>query len=390
MKVVVGGLVATYPLGGVAWDYLAYVKGFEALGCEVLYLEDTGQWLYHPRAGTFVPDPSFHVRYLKRTLQQVSEHAAKRWALRGPDGSYYGWTAAQVEHFCRQADLFLNVSGSCWLRDQYRGARCLAYLDSDPGYTQAKLWAVEQGTATEDECFSAGLIRAHTHFFTLAENIGADDCLLPSCGLEWKPTRQPIVLSDWPFTFTPRARRFTTVMSWKIDVRPPQIAGVQYGDKDIEFLKFLDLPQHTPAWLQVAVSGKAPRDELRQHGWHVIDGYTCSRTMGIYRRYLQHSRGEWSVAKNAYVATRSGWFATRSAAYLASGKPVVLQDTGFSRILPTGEGLFAFRTREEAIAALERIESNYRCHCEAARDLAETHFRAEQVLVRLLQDCGLA
>lgn len=390
MKVVVTGLVGTYPLGGVAWDFLAYICGFEALGCEVLYLEDTGQWLYDPRAATFTPDPSYHVRYLARTMQQMTTQRRTQWSLRAPDGSYHGLEKHKVERFCQQADLFLNVSGSCWLREEYRGARCLAYLDSDPGYTHAKLAAALKGTASEDQMFSVGLIRAHHQFFTLAENCTSPECTLPACGLNWRPTRQPIVLSAWPFTYTPRARRYTTVMSWKIDVPPPEIDGVRYGDKEVEFYKFLTLPQHTPVWLQVAVSGAAPREKLRSYGWDVVDGYQYSRTPWIYRSFLRNSRAEWSIAKNVYVATRSGWFATRSASYLASGKPVVLQDTGFSRVLPTGEGLFAFRTVEDACYAIERIESAYRHHCEAARAVAERYFAAERVLEELLKDCGLA
>lgn len=390
MKVVVTGLVATYPLGGVAWDYLAYVRGFEALGCDVLYLEDTGQWFYDPRAATFTPDPSFHVRYLEKALRERTKRSATQWAVRAPDGSLYGWNEKKVADFCARADLFLNVSGACWLREPYRGARCIAYLDSDPGYTHAKLWAAQAGVATADELFSVSLIRAHTHFFSLAENLGAADCLLPTCNIQWKPTRQPLFLPDWPFVYTPRARWYTTVMSWKIDVRPPRIGVVHYGDKNVEFQKFVDLPRRAPVPLRVALSGAAPRDELEAHGWRVADGYRCSRTMRIYQKFIQRSRGEWSVAKNAYVATRSGWFATRSASYLASGKPVVLQDTGFSRFLPTGEGLFAFHTIDEALAAFDSIEAAYPRHCKAARALAEQFFSAERVLSQLLRDCGLA
>ncbi|GIW45551.1 MAG: hypothetical protein KatS3mg077_2833 [Candidatus Binatia bacterium] len=390
MKVVVTGLVATYPLGGVAWDYLAYVRGFETLGWDVLYLEDTGQWFYDPRAATFTPDPSFGIRYLRRALQLKTKRAAQQWAVRAADGQFHGWEERKVRAFCDRSDLFLNVSGACWLRESYRGARVVAYLDSDPGYTHAKLWAAEQGTATEDQSFSVALVRKHTHFFTLAENMGAPDCRLPACGLDWKPTRQPICLQDWPFVFRPRARWYTTVMSWKTDLQPPRIAGVAYGEKDVEFLKFLDLPRHARVRLRLALSGAAPREQLRAHGWEVLDGYRCSRTPRAYQRFLQHSRGEWSIAKNAYVATRSGWFATRSASYLASGKPVVLQDTGYSRSVPVGEGLLAFSDLEGALAALDRIEANYKHHCEAARAIAENFFAAERVLARLLADCGLA
>jgi len=389
MKIVVTGLIATYPLGGVGWDYLAYVSGFRRLGHDVFYLEDTGQWSYDPRAGTFTDDVRFNVAYLADTLSRAGEEMRTRWSVRAPDGVYHGAPLAAVERFCSSADLFLNVSGACWLRDQYRGARRIAYLDSDPCYSQAKLLAVEQGTATEDQAYSVGLIRAHHCFFTFAENINDPSCAIPQCGLRWLPTRQPIVLDDWPVVFTPAARAYTTVMSWKTDVTLPNLAGVTYGGKDVEFMKFIDLPTRTAALLEVALSGAAPRDELQRRGWHLVDAYDKSRTLDGYRNYLSASRAEWSIAKNAYVASRSGWFSTRSAAYLALGKPVVVQDTGFRTHYPTGAGLFAFGGIDEAVAAIDCIEGDYRTHCEEARALAQSEFAADVVLQRLLDDAGV-
>jgi hypothetical protein len=390
MKVVVSGLIAAYPLGGVAWDYLAYVRGLRDLGCDVLYLEDTGQWLYDPRKATFTADVSFHTRYLAQVLARGGPGARRQWSLRDPLGNYHGLSREQVLRFCDQADLFLNVSGACWLREEYRGARCIAYVDTDPGYTQAKLQAVEQGTASEDQHFSVGLIRAHHRFFTLATNLGQPTCSLPTGGLHWLPTRPPIVLAHWPRIYTPHARRYTTVMSWKIDVSPPVLNGQVYGGKDLEFARFLDLPRRVPVCFEVALSGTAPRAELRQHGWRITDGHRASRTLGFYRSFIQRSRAEWSVAKNVYVATQSGWFSTRTVSYLASGKPAIVQDTGFSRVFPTGEGLFAFSTADDVRSAVDQIERNYRRHCLAARALAEQEFQATTVLEALLRDCGLA
>ena len=389
MNIVVTGLIATYPLGGVGWDYAAYVSGFRRLGHEVFYLEDTGQWLYDPRAGTFTDDVRFNVVHLEDTLARAGREMRDRWALRAPDGRYYGKSLDEVARICSAADLFLNVSGACWLRDAYRGARCLAYLDSDPCYSQAKLLAVDQGTATAEQAFSVGLIRAHHRFLTFAENINDPSCAIPSCGLTWVPTRQPIVLTDWPFTFDADAARYTTVMSWKTDVTLPTLGGTQYGGKNIEFMKFIDLPANVPAQLEVAISGAAPRADLQRAGWLVVDAYERSSTLDVYRDYLRGSRAEWSVAKNAYVASRSGWFSTRSAAYLALGKPVVVQDTGFRPYYPIGTGAFAFSTMEESSAAIDAIEHDYRHHCEAARAIAEQEFAAERVLTRLLRDVGL-
>jgi len=389
MRIVVTGLVATYPMGGVAWDYLAYVDGFRRLGGDVLYLEDTGQWVYDPVRQTFTDDITGNVRYLVDALGTTGAPDAP-FSVRGPDGTRHGLGEAAVRRFCRSADLFLNVSGSCWLRDEYRGARRTAYLDSDPGYTQAKLLAKERGIASEDDLFSVDLIHHHDRFLTFAEHVGRPGCLVPAGGLPWIPTRQPVVLEHWPYHFDPAAGRFTTVMSWKTDISLPMIDGVRYGGKDVEFTRFIDLPRRTRAPLEVALAGEAPRDRLRAHGWHVVGAPERSATMESYRSYLRRARGEWSVAKNVYVALDTGWFSCRSAVFLALGKPVVVQDTGWSRYYPTGEGLFAFRTAEQAVAALEAVEADYRRHCEAARAVAEDSFAAEKVLTRLLTDCGVA
>jgi hypothetical protein len=389
MRIVVTGLVATYPMGGVAWDYLAYVDGFRRLGCDVLYLEDTGQWLYDPVRHTFTNDVTANVRYLLHALRTI-DVAEDAFSLRAPDGTYHGASQQAVANFCRSTDLFLNVSGCCWLRDEYRSAKRTAYLDSDPGYTQAKLLAKERGYATRDELFSVDLIHQHDRFLTFAENIDRPGCLVPSCGLRWIPTRQPVALERWPYHFDPCAEKFTTVMSWKTDVSLPKIDGVRYGGKDVEFNRFLDLPRRTRVPIEVAIAGAAPLASLRDHGWHVVGAPERSATMESYRSYLREARGEWSVAKNVYVALRTGWFSCRSAVYLALGKPVVVQDTGWRQYYPTGRGLFAFETPEQAAAALETVDGDYQRHCEAARAIAETEFAAEKVLHRLLVECGVA
>jgi len=388
MRIVVTGLVATYPLGGVTWDYLAYVDGFRRLGHDVLYLEDTGAWFYDPKAQTFSEDAAPNLRYLDQALGGL-DLGDVHWSVRSADDRYHGLEGAAVSRFCGEADLFLNLSGCCWLRDEYRGARRTAYLDSDPGYTQAKLWAADHGCATEDQLFSVNLIRQHDRFFTFAEHIGAPDCAVPACGIDWHPTRQPIVIERWPVAFDAGAGRFTTVMSWQTESAPPMIDGVAYGGKSTEFLRFVDLPGRAPVALEVAVAGSAPRDRLTAAGWHVVDAHARSASPLDYQRYLQGSRGEWSTAKQIYVALRSGWFSTRSAAYLACGKPVVVQDTGWSAHYPSGAGLLAFSTLDEAVAGLAAVEHDYRRHCDAARAVAEQELAAPAVLARLLADAEL-
>ncbi len=385
MRVVVTGLAATYPLGGVSWDYLAYVDGFRRIGCEVLYLEDTGGWFYQPAAETFTDDPAANLAYLEAALARI-DAGDLAWAVRAPDGAMHGPAATMVSAFCRGAELFLNVSGSCWLRDEYRGARRTAYLDTDPGFTQATLQAVDRDTANDDQRFSAALIRGHDRFLTYGEAIDDPACAVPRCGLAWTPTRQPLVLDRWRVEPPPTGAPYTTVMSWAHGRAAPVIDGIERAGKDAEMLRFLDLPRRTGLPFELAVGGEPPRDLLAAHGWRIVEAWPRSRTMDVYQDYLRASRGEWSVAKQVYVGLRSGWFSTRSAAYLASGRPVVVQDTGWSAIYPTGDGLFAFTTVEQAAAALATIEADYARHAEAARAVAERELDAERVLAQLLRD----
>lgn len=385
MRVVVTGLAATYPLGGVSWDYLAYVDGFRRLGCEVFYLEDTGGWFYQPRQETFTAEADANLGYLRDALACI-DCADLPWAVRAPDGTVHGPAAGSIGAACRSADLFLNVSGSCWLRDEYRGARRTAYLDTDPGFTQATLLAVDEGRASESQRFSSALIRSHDRFLTYAEAIDDPRCRVPRCGLPWRPTRQPIVLERWPLLPAPADGCYTTVMSWSHGQPAPLIDGVALGGKDVEMRRFFALPRVAGVPLELATGGRPPTAELAAEGWRVVDAYPRSDSMQAYRAYLQQSRGEWSVAKEVYVRLHSGWFSTRSAAYLASGRPVVVQDTGWSAYFPCGEGLFAFTTLEQAAEALQAVERDYARHAAAARAVAERELEAGAVLRRLLAD----
>jgi hypothetical protein len=386
MRIVVTGLIATYPLGGVAWDYLQFVKGFVALGCEVTYLEDVGSWVYNPELQTFTDDCSTNVKYLRNVLATVRGMESS-FGFRDPSGTVHGVSEEELTRRCRTADLLLNISGAFWFRDSYRGAKVTAYYDSDPLYTQAALLEADQGEPHEVS-YTVRWVREHDVYFTMAENINGDSSTIPRCGIDWKTTRQPITIGDWPFTYSPDARNFTTVMSWKTQPTLPVLGGQIYGGKDVEFLRFIDLPHRVSSPLEIALSGAAPRDDFLRRGWLLVDAAERSSSMDRYRDYIACSRGEWSIAKQAYVATQSGWFSCRSACYLAMGKPVVVQDTGFSKVYPTGEGIWAFDSVDSAAAAIDSINADYKRQCEAARAAAEQHFRAEDVLTRLLHDAG--
>ncbi len=390
MRIVVTGLIAAYPLGGVAWDYLQYVHGLRALGHEVLYLEDTGRWVYAPWDEALTDDCDRHVAYLAAVFR-----GGEPWAFRDPRGRMHGMDVAAVRRACGEADLFLNVSGACWLRDEYRGRGITAYVDTDPGYSQSVLLAAAEPSAPEAVRYAAALIRAHDVFFTFAENIGEARCAVPTAGLRWLPTRHPIVLDDWPRSPVPaeistpdpsRARAFTTVMSWRAASPLPVLGGRTYGGKDVEVRKLAELPRRVRVPLELAVAGDAPRRELTDAGWRLIDARSVSSTPEDYRDYLARSRGEIGIAKEVYVATASGWFSSRSASYLALGRPVIVQDTGLEERHPCGRGLLTFRDVDTAVAAIDDVLGAYGAHARDARALAGAQFDARRVLARLLDD----
>lgn len=388
LKIAVTGLAATYPFGGVFWDYIQYVLGLHRLGHDVLYIEDTGRWCYDPEAQTFVADASRNALRLQAGLAALDPALSGKWFLRDAGGETFGRSWFDVIRYVREADLLINISASCWMRDEYFACRRLAFIDSDPMYTQASVPAYLAGTAGEEERQRVEMLRRHDVFFTFAENIGRPGCRIPSGVFDWIPTRQPIVLSCFESERVPiRSRRcaMTSVASWEPAEKGPTLDGIMYTGKSTEFLKFEDLPSRSLLPLEIAMSGPAPLARLRSHGWNIIDAWNVTSDPWQYRNYLGRSIGECSVAKNAYVAGRTGWFSCRSACYLALAVPVVVQDTGFSHAIPTGEGVLAFNTVDEAAEAIRNIAGNPERHAHAAAEIAREYFAADRVLSRLLE-----
>jgi hypothetical protein len=387
LRIVTTGLAVTYPLGGVFWDYIQYPLGLRQLGHEVLYLEDTGKWCYDPRAQSFVEDGTANAAWFARQVAELDRGLAERFSFRDVKGTVHGRSWYDVVRFCRSADLFLHISASCWMRDEHCAARRIAFIDSDPLYTQAGLLA---GATPAESRERIEWYQQHHHvFFTFGENIGAPDCRIPAGPFAWMPTRQPIVLECFaPHAVPPATRRpvLTTVASWEPTEKGPVVDGIAYRGKSAEFERFIDLPACSAMPLEVALSGPAPVERLRERGWRIRAGYEVSGDPWTYRDYLAGSFGEWSVAKNAYVASRSGWFSCRTACYLALGVPAVVQDTGLGRDIPTGEGLLTFTDLAGATAAISRLASEPERHSAAARVVAETCFDSRRVLTRLIDD----
>jgi hypothetical protein len=381
MKAIVTGMIATYPVGGVAWDYGQYALGLERMGFEVFYLEDTGCPSYDPSAKCYGDDCSYAVHFLEQALEQLSPQLGDRWHFRSADGQTFGLSASQIEHIAAESALFLNVSGSTLLRESYMRCPRKILIDTDPGWNHFVNYPKWDANPGWQGSFG---FRAHDCFFTYAERIGRQGCELPELGIAWQPTRPPVVLDCWQPR--PPGDTWTTVMTWNNFCKPIQGQNKVYGTKELEFGRVEAVPAHAPVRLEVAVGGASPPVERwRALGWSVIDSHGISQTMEDYRRYIESSRGEFSVAKNVYAATHSGWFSCRSVCYLAAGRPVVVQDTGCCETVPVGEGLFVFSTLEEAAAALASVEADYEFHQARARELARTHFEASVVLGSLLE-----
>lgn len=391
-KIVVTGLAAGYPFGGVFWDYIQYLVGFAELGHDVLYIEDTGRWCYSPVRHTFVESGADNARVLDEALRALGKDYADRWHFLDSTGAAFGRSREDTLRFCRDADLFLNISAACVMRDEYRRASIVGFIDSDPLYTQAAFPRHERGEATDDERRRVDdIIEQHDVFFSFGENTGADGCAVPTGPVRWIPTRQPICLGCFePHRTESRNRRtaITTVASWEPHENGPVIDGVAYHGKSVEFERFIGLPARIDRPMELALSGEVPEARLVAHGWSVRPAYDVSHDPWVYRSYLADSFAEWSVAKHAYVASNSGWFSCRSACYLALGVPVIVQDTGFTRHVPSGRGLFAFRSADDVCAAIESIQSDYTTHRDAAIQIASEYFDAGKVLADLLSHAG--
>jgi hypothetical protein len=403
LRVVVTGLIAQHPwLGGLTWHYLQYVLGLRNLGHDVYYVEDSGEWPYTLDGGAsgnewIASDCSTNVEYLKTAMGRFG--LGDRWAYRFPrERRWYGLSARRRREVLRSADLLLNVSGTLRRPEEYRAIPRLVYIDSDPVFTQIKLslrrghLGFQKRVATHDVHFSFGETLARTGFVA---------------GYHWRPTRQPVVLAQWSL---PSRQRdvYSTVMSWT-SYEPLVFRGKVYAQKDREFRRFVDLPPRiAPARIELAVNhidhaewqttdvpqtsgGSEARkmsiaDALALHNWSIVDPVKLCGTLDDYRSFIQSSKGEWSVAKHGYVQGSPGWFSERSACYLAAGRPVIVQNTGFDAVLPVGEGIVPFSTVEEAADGIAAVERDYSRHSRAARDIAVEYFDANHVLTRLLEE----
>lgn len=376
LRIVVLGYLVRGPIGGMAWHHLQYAAGFLRLGHEVLFVEDSDDYpsCYDPRTHEVGVDPSYGLAFAQSALERLE--LGESWAYYDAHTAQWcGPAAPRAAAFCASADVVVNVSGVNPLRPWLADAPRRVLIDTDPVFTQVR--------NLTDAAFRTRTSQ-HNAFYSFGELIGSAGCTVPDDGVPWRPTRQPILLDAWPVT-PARGDRYTTVMQWQ-SYPPVEHVGRAYGTKRESFELIEQLPSRVAPTLEIALgSADAPRQRLRDLGWRLRDPIAAAPDPWGYQAYLGGSRGELSIAKQAYASTQSGWFSERSACYLASGRPVVVQDTGFSRLLPTGEGLHAFDSIDSAAEAIARIESDYDRHRRDARDLAQRYFDSDAVLGGLLE-----
>ena len=378
-------MMTRMPVGGVIWQTAHYIVGLQRLGFDVLYAEDHGM---HPAMFADDSDPDGSDKaaaFIGRTMEtfapgtQWSYHA---WHF---DDRYFGVGRSAFETALGRAEAVINMHGGTEVRPEHRRGGAFIYLETDPVAPQIELHNRHAPTET--------FLEQHTAWFTFGENLGAPDCKvpLPPARFRFRPTRQPIVTDFWKVD-APPGECFTTIANWRQPQRQMTLEGeVYHWSKHHEFLKFMELPKRTAQPFELALSSyeESDRTLLKENGWRVRHALDVSTDPVKYQRYIVDSRGEWTVAKDQNVRLRSGWFSDRAATYLAAGRPVVTQETGFSNVLPTGCGLFAFTNIDEVLGAVAEINSDYERHSHRAREIAREYFEAETVLRRLLQEAGI-
>jgi hypothetical protein len=382
-RLVVLHLAGRYPLGGIGWQAVHHVLGLARLGHDVYYVEDSDAHPYDPRLKSVVADSSYSVAFLADMMARFG--LADRWAyVDGVTGTCHGLSRTRLRDLYRDADGLLNVCGATQLKDEHLRIPVRVYVETDPVFEQIR---VAEGDRRAIESLAE-----HTHHFTYGENLGQPDCPIPLEKFAWRTTRPPVIPELWDAHVNLAAERFTTVATWKNVGKDVRFRGeTYYWSKHMNFLRMVDLPGRTrqPLELALEVEDEAARDLLVRNGWLITDAFEASRDIIAYQRHIERSRGEFTVSKDLVARTRSGWFSDRSVCYLAAGKPVITQDTGFGKFVPTGRGLLAFNTVEEAAVALDEANRDYAEHCRAARGIAEEYFAAERVLARLCREADL-
>jgi hypothetical protein len=381
-RVIVAGAIGVHPLsgGGNTWAFLQYVLGFRRLGFETYYVEQLDSQNYIDdswnRATFSASANARHFRALLESFKLLGHGSL----LESVGTGHVGLSRAEVETLARDTDLLINISGRLNFDSILRAVRRRMYLDMDPGYTQ--LWQEQYGVDMN--------LHGHDIYVTVGLNLGEPDCLLPTCNIRWEKTLPPVVLEEWTTT-QPPGRSYSTVADWR-GFKPVEWRGVWYGQKADEFKRIIDLPHHVAVPLELCLfihPDEQDRIDLERSGWCLVSPEVYAATPDVYRNYIFGSRGEFTAVKHGYAAGRTGWFSDRSACYLAAGRPVIMQDTGFSAYLPTGLGLMTFTDMNSAAEAIDSVQSDYSRHAAAAVSFAHEFLDSDVVLTQLLRLAGI-
>lgn len=381
LTVLLSGMIAGVPhQGGATWAVLQYLLGLRQLGHEVFFVEPLDQASIQP-AGAPIQS-SVNADYFRAVVRDFGFEDTAALLLTGTRKTV-GLPYGVLQSVARRADALINISGALTDEDLSTHAPVRVYLDLDPAFNQ--LWHAVEGIDMHFE--------GHTHFVTVGQAVGRAGCLVPTCGREWIPTLPPVVLEYWSVAGALGHDALTTVANWR-GYGSVEHDGVLYGQKAHSLREFMSLPTLTDESfvLALAIHPDEHRDlaALMDCGWRLVDPAKVSGTPEAYRLFIQGSKAEFGIAKSGYVRSRSGWFGDRSACYLASGRPVVAQETGFNEVLPTGEGLFSFQTTGDVLDAIDALRTDYSRHSRAARAIAEEHLDSAAVLSRLLERIGVS
>ena len=380
--IVAGALANKMNHGGEAWVRLSWLKGFAKLGYEVHLVEQISKSQCLDTSGMPVEfRDSAAANYFQNTIADAG-FSNRATLICSDDLQTFGLPMDQLRDQIAESELLVNISGHLALPNLFNAARRKAFVDIDPGFTQ--FWYADQIGSN---------LAGHDVYFTIGENIGSPGCDIPTPtpnGKGWISTRQPVALEDWPMQNHGSSHlRFTTIASWRGPFGTIQRNGKTYGLKCHEFRKFISLPANSPHQFEIALNihpaDVKDQQALLANGWHLTDPIIAGASPAKFRKYILNSDAEFSVAQGIYVESNSGWFSDRSIRYLAAGKPVVVQHTGFADHLPTGIGLIGFSTMGQAREAVESVAANYEAHSIAARKIAEEYFDSDIVLRRFLQ-----
>ena len=389
-KIIVLGFMGGMPIAGVIWQHIHYIVGLQRLGHEVYYVEDTLNYPYDPVAFNISDDYSYATETLGRLAK---EHGFEgRWAYCArfkETTESAGMPLNKLRDLYKEADCALNICGSHDMNDDLRTIRHLIYVESDPGVEQIKI--------DQSESATIDYLKEHHHLFTFGENIGTPAFAVPTHGFNWLPTRQPVVTDLWCAVAEAPAldpvAMFTTICNWSTSGKKDIVwRGSNYlWSKSLEFLRFVEAPKLSgePFEMATDIKKEDERELFEKNDWKLVLPHDLSVDWNGYRDYILNSKGEFTCAKDQYIRLNTGWFSDRTACYLAAGRPVITQATGFTAFYGGKEGLFAFSTMEEIVHAVAAIRADYKKHSRAALEIAREVFEAEKVLSSMLERAGV-